>query len=356
MSEAIVAAWTRVQRAMIRTRPEAFTRDEWAYLVAFVDAERLRAVFDDAFGRAPNSLPRPRGRVAVWLPNNVSLLGPLTLILLTLTGNRVRVKAGSRAEDLASAFVRFVRELGEEALFANVVVEQFGRGDPRNAAMAAEADVRIAFGSDEGVHAIEALPHPLGSSGFYFADKTSEAWVRPDADDDVLRSVAKVFAIYGTAGCTSPRRLIVMDGSGRDALRIRDALAALWPAAVRQDVPMHTASQNVASAQIANAKEWQAMLTPRNAAVLAVGTASLAAPGGVLTLAIVPASADEAIATLPPNIQTIGIEHPGDALAARLAAAGAKRIVPIAAMHDFGPVWDGYDWWRQTFTLVEVRR
>jgi len=354
MSEAAIAAWTRVQRAMIRTRPETFTRDEWAYLIAFVDADRLRSVAGDAFGA--NVLPHPRGHVAVWLPNNVSLLGPLTLILLTLTGNRVRAKAGSRAEDLASAFVSFVRELGEEALFEKFTVEQFGRDDPRNEEMAAEADVRIAFGSDEGVRGIEALPHPLGSSGFYFADKTSEAWIRPDADENELRAVAKVFAIYGTAGCTSPRRLIVLDGTNEDALRIRDALAALWSAAVRQDVPMHTASQNVASAQIANAMEWQAVLTPRNAAVLAIGTASLPAPTGALTLAIVPASAGEAIATLPPNIQTIGIEHPDDALAARLAAAGAKRIVPIAAMHDFGPIWDGYDWWRQTFTLVEVRR
>src|ERR1044071_5041689 len=100
MSEALIAAWTRVQRAMIRTRPEAFTRDEWAYLIAFVDAERLRGGFD--FG--PGVLPRPRGRVALWPPNNVSLLRQLTLILPTLTGNRVRVKAGSRAAEPASAF------------------------------------------------------------------------------------------------------------------------------------------------------------------------------------------------------------------------------------------------------------
>jgi len=352
MSEAMIAAWTRVQRAMVRTRPEAFTRDEWAYLIAFVDSERLRAVFRELNGDA--HLFIPRGRVAVWLPNNVSLLGPLTLILLTLTGNRIRVKAGSRAEDLASAFVRFVRETGEEALLANVVVEQFDRGDPRNAAMAAEADVRIVFGSDEGVRAVDALPHPPGSSGFYFSDRTSEAWIRPDADEEVLRSVAKVFAIYGTAGCTSPRRLVVVDGADADALRIRDALAALWPAVVRQDVPMHTASQNVAAAQIANAMEWQAIATPRNAAVLAAGTTSLAPPIGMLTLTIVPASVDEAIATMPPNIQTVGVALDVDA--ARLAAAGAKRIVPIAAMHDFGPTWDGYDWWRQTFAAIEVRR
>src|ERR1043165_5682909 len=225
-----IAAWTRVQRAMVRTRPDAFTRDEWAYVIAYLDAERLRAPFA-AF--QAGRIARPRGRVAVWLPNNVSLLGPLTLILLTLSGNRIRVKAGSRAEDLASAFVRFVRECGEEALLENVVVEQCDRADPRNAEMAAEADVRIAFGSDEGVRAVEALPHRAGSSGFYFADRTSEAWIRPEANEETLRTVAKVFAIYGTAGCTSPRRLVVLGGDDADALRVRDGLAALWPRAVR---------------------------------------------------------------------------------------------------------------------------
>lgn len=297
---------------------------------------------------------RPRGRVALWLPNNVSLLGPLTIILLVLTGNRIRVKAGSRADDLATAFVQW----SPEPLFGDVTIEQFDRHDPRNAEMAAEADVRIAFGSDDAARAIDALPHPIDSIGFYFANRVSEAWIDATRiDDETLRTIAKVFAIYGTAGCTSPQRLVLPDGTEDDARHLRDALAAVWPSAVPRDVPMHHASQNIASAQLANATGWSAVTTPRNAAVLASGTPALPPPIGFLTLAIVAASTDEALATLPANIQTLGIAlDPArrDLLLPRLAATNVKRIVPIDAMHHFGALWDGWNWWQQTFVEIEV--
>lgn len=349
-----LAMFARLQRAMIRTRPEAFTRDEWAYLISFVGEANLRAPF--AAFNALHGVARPRGKVAVWLPNNVSLLGPLTIILLALTGNRVRVKAGSRADDLATAFVRW----SPEPLFDDVVIEQFDRSDPRNAEMAAEADVRIAFGTDEAARAIDALPHPIDSIGFYFANRTSEAWIdTAHFDDETLRTIAKVFAIYGTAGCTSPRRLVVLDAGEDDARRLRDALAAAWPSAVPRDVLMHHASQNIANAQLANALGWSAVTTPRNAAVLAANVGGQAPRlSGFLTLPIVAASADEALATLPANIQTIGTALEAsrrDALLPRLAAAGVKRVVPAGAMHHFGAVWDGWNWWQQTFVTIEVR-
>src|SRR5262245_53702409 len=130
--EEMLRRWRTVQRAMTRTRPDAFTRDEWAYLIAFVDERLLRAPFEELFGeRASARIACPRGPIAVWLPNNVSLLGPLTLILLSLTGNSIRVKAGSRADDLASAFVTYARGVAD--VLSEVTVEQFDRTDPRNA-------------------------------------------------------------------------------------------------------------------------------------------------------------------------------------------------------------------------------
>lgn len=359
-----VAAWSALRRAMIRTRPDAFTRDEWAYLIAFLDEDNLRAPFTAAFGTAAperrnvTRVARPRGRVAVWLPNNVSLLGPLTLILLSLTGNQVRVKAGSRADDLATAFVTWAREHGVGQLLDDVVIGQFGRDDSRNAAMAAEAQVRIAFGTDAAARAIEALPHPLDSIGFSFADRASEAWIdTAHLDDHTLRTAAKVFAIYGTAGCTSPRRLVIAGGSADDAARVRDALVRAWPAVAGNDVAMHHASQNVMAAQVANAGGWEAAVAPRNAAVIAAGTTTLAPPPGYLTLPVVAASVGEAIATMPPNIQTVGVALDDvDALLPALTAAGVKRVVPIGAMHHFGGVWDGWSWWQETFRETEVRR
>ena len=97
--EAVLADWAALRPAMTRTVPDGFERDEWAYLIQFLDRDNLKGAFTASFGEpvepvepgadGTGVLARPRGTVAVWLPNNVSLLGPLTLILLTLTGNRI---------------------------------------------------------------------------------------------------------------------------------------------------------------------------------------------------------------------------------------------------------------------------
>ena len=58
------------------------------------------------------------------------------------------------------------------------------------------------------------------------------------------------------------------------------------------------------------------------------------------------------MAVLPRNIQTIGyaFANPADPAWLRVIAhTRIKRLVPIAAMHHFGPVWDGQAFWRECF-------
>ena len=108
---------------------------------------------------------------------------------------------------------------------------------------------------------------------------------------------------------------------------------------------------------MAAALGWDAVLAPAHAAVLATGAHDLEEFEAPMGLPVVAASLDEAVDTLPANIQTIGhaVSDPGEArwlsLLARLAA---KRFVPLARMHHFGPVWDGTDFWHQCFEEVEV--
>jgi hypothetical protein len=368
--EEVLAGWGSLRVAMTRTLPPGFERDEWAYLIQFLEAGALRDAFTSSFGAAsdasaarPDLLARPRGTVALWLPNNVSLLGPLTTILLSLTGNRLLLKGGSRSEDLTGAFLAFaLGELEPGALRThleeNVAYEVFDRDDPRNAAYAAEAAVRIVFGGDEAAAAIEALPHPLDSRAFAFVDRRSEAWVSPGrADDELVDTLIKVFAIYGQAGCTSPRRVVLIDGEPGDALALRDRMLARWPDVIRARPAPHVASGCVMARQWAAALGWDAALATSNGAVLAAGEPDLESFEGPMGLALVAASLDRAVADLPANIQTIGhaLDDAGSPrwleLLARLAA---KRFVPLARMHHFGPVWDGSDYWRQTFEEVEV--
>jgi hypothetical protein len=363
--EECLEQWSALRRAMVRERSPEFGRDEWAYLIAFAGRENLLSAFRETFGEpaepgAADALGAPRGPVAVWLPSNVSLLGPLTLALVSLTGSPVRCKLPAEGEDVTSPFVEFAREHLPPGPLADwfatdVRVERFGRDDERGAAFASEAAVRIAFGSDEAVAAIEALPHPAGSVGFSFGDQRSEAWIDGAcADDETLRALVRVFAIYGRAGCTSPARAVLLGASADDALRVRDRLGELWEPG---EVPMHVASASVMGAQLAAGLAWQPRLAARHAGVVAAGTPDLELPEGPFTLPVVAATLEEALATAPPNLQTIGHAVP-DPTSERwlgvMADAGAKRFVPLARMHHFGPTWDGQGFWRGLFEERQV--
>ena len=116
----------------------------------------------------------------------------------------------------------------------------------------------------------------------------------------------------------------------------------------------HVASANVLAGQLAAAAGWNAALVSANTAVIATGDATLEVPQAGLLLPIVALSVEEAIASMPPNIQTVGHNADAETALSWLAGTAVKRIVPIAAMHHFGPVWDGREWWRECFEWVEL--
>ena len=363
--------WSGLRRQMVKHVPESFTRDEWAYLVAFLDETSLRQPFLESFGETisdsqarPSALIRPRGLIGIWLPNTVSLLGPLTLILASFSGAPLWVKAGSGSSDLTAAFVEYSLSNLQPGALADylreqVRIERFDRQDPRNSHMAAVAKVRVVFGSDAAVRAVHTLPHPADSVAVSFGNHRSEAWVEKDAlTEDRMVALIRVFAIYGQAGCTSPGRVVVLNGTDEESRALQESLVRLWPKAVRTDVPMHRAAGNVMEFQMASVQGWHAARFARNGGVVAAGSIELPPPTGLMTLPVVPASIAEAITFLPANIQTIGhcLRQPHDPEWLRLiAVTPAKRFVPIEAMHHFGPVWDGGNYWRQFFEEVEFQ-
>lgn len=364
--------WAQLRGCMVRQIPTSFSRDEWAYLIAFLDSANLLSIFTQTFGPRVGSpaspvrgMARPRGPVAVWLPNNVSLLGPLALVLLSLTGNPLRLKGGTQSEDLTGAFLAFaIAQLPEGPLRTyfqdQVRYAVFERNDARNKEMAASAQVRIVFGSDLAAEAIHALPHPIESTGFSFVNRRSEAWIGKGAlNEGLLRDLIKVFAIYGQAGCTSPQRVVMLGATVEEAISVRDQIIRLWPKTIQGPPAMHVASGNIMARQWAAALGWDAQLTTQHAAVLAAGDFNLAEFVTTMGLMIVAGTVEEAAASLPPNIQTLGyaLTAPTEMNWLKLLArTQVKRFVPIAQMHHFGPVWDGQDFWRQTFEHVQIQQ
>jgi hypothetical protein len=365
----VITEWGALRGAMRKAVPAEFSRDEWAYLMTFLAPENLHAPFLEAFGKPvdggrPSRLARPRGAVAVWLPNNVSLLGPLTLILLSLTGNRILLKGGSRSDDLTGAFLAFAREhLAEGALRScleqRVQLEIFAHGDERQRNMIEQADVRIVFGSDASAAAIHAAAPPLRGTGFSFVDRQSQAWIEAGAaTDEVLGNLIRVFAIYGRAGCTSPRRIVLLNGTRQEALALRSRMLDLWPEVLRFRPPLHVASANTMAMQWAAALGWDAAAAVNHHAVVGVGDLAMETIDAPMFLPICPATPEEAARQLPANVQTLGhaFVDPADPRWLRLAAATLiKRLVPIARMHHFGPLWDGQRFWSQCFEEMEVQ-
>lgn len=370
--DAVLADWVHLRLPMTREKPEAFTRDEWAYLIGFLERENLEAAFGQAFGARDRSAAtgtihleaRPGGSIAMWLPNNVSLLGALALILLSLTGNHLRIKAGSRGGDLTGAFLdyalaRLPAGALRDRLSVSVEVETFSRADPRNAAWAAAARTRIVFGSDAAAESIDALPHPKESVGFSFGHRESEAWIEAGAADDaLLGTLLAVFNVYGQAACTSPARVVLLDGAPGDAATLRDRLLDLWPRRFPKDPEMALASASALDHQWALSLGWDSRLAPRHGAALAAGGDGLPKPGGLRLLPLVALSEERAFETLPEKIQTLGFgltPARARALLPRVAGSSVKRFVPLSDMHRFGPVWDGRAFWRETFDLAETR-
>lgn len=368
--EEVVGQWSSLRRAMTTSLPEPFTRDEWAYLMAFLDRANLLAPFETTFGVSvptslePQRLLRPRGMVAVWLPNNVSLLGPLLTVLLSLSGNPMWLKVGSRGENLVEPFLGFAkRHLPAGALRryleVSVRVEAFDAVSPRNREMAEQASVRVIFGSDQAAEAVHGLPHPVDSIGISFTDRQSEAWVeRPALDEATLEALVKAVAVFGQLGCTSPRRVWLLDGDRMRAQQLMARLAACWPRVIRRPAGLHIASSNVMSYHVAKALRWEAVLTASNAAVLAVGEADLPAIPGVMVLPISWAPLEAVVAALPRNIQTIGyaLSYPKDERWLKvLEHSRIKRFVPVADMHRFHFTWDGVAFWAQVFEEVQIR-
>jgi hypothetical protein len=341
MSETLASAgWalprTELLRAMARGPvAEGFSRDEWAYLMA-----AIRDLPDPPVDRTA------RSPVAIWLPSNVSLLGAHAITLVAWTGAEVHAKVGTRGRDLTETWVEWARR--HSTMLSRVQLRHFDREDQRSAAeMSCGAQGRIAFGSDEAVSAVQDLPHDPHAPFYGFGDRRSEAWLDvASASEKDLRALVRAFAIFGRAGCTSPSRAVLIGGTSADADRLRDLLAALWPKVIREPVEMHMASQNAMATQVVAACGWRPVRTAGSAAVVASGPLDAGPAVGTATLPVVAASLEEAVATVPANLQTIGYATATpDAWKDAVAATPACRFVQLTDMHTFSPVWDGLPWW-----------
>jgi len=365
----LIDDWISLQRKMVHNIPDDFTRDEWAYLISFLGKSNLTKPISISFGipvsesgKFVSILAKPRGIVSLWLPNNVSLLGPLMLILLSLSGNKILMKGGSRSKNLTGIFLEYATDnlpAGQlkNHLSSNIKLDFFEHSDDRNVSMASTAHNRIFFGSTEAGNQIDHFDHPLNSQGFYFIDRRSEAWVDyKTVNDDLIDTIIKVFTVYGQAGCTSPKKIVLIDGNQKTAITFRDRLLSRWSNIESLYPSQHVASENIMANQLFSAYGWDVKNTDSNKAVIPLGK-DLTIPDTLTSLPITWGTLNYAIDQLPENIQTIGhaiAENDYNYYLGCIVSAPIKRFVPLSQMHHFGPLWDGFNYWKNLFEEIEI--
>ncbi|WP_304511586.1 acyl-CoA reductase [Desulfobacula sp.] len=369
--DVMISDWLGLRPKMVKNLPNGFSRDEWAYLISFLCFDNLVRPFENSFGEKlekfggdVQTLLRPRGHVALWLPNNVSLLGPLILILLSLSGNSISIKGGSQSENLTNIFISYIistlpdEVLLKKYLLDNVLYQTFDRHDSRNIEMAKNANIRIIFGSDEAAANINSIKHPIESIGFNFINRKSEVWIEKNAlNESSIDTLIKVFAIYGQAGCTSPGKVTIVDGDQNDVKYLKDRIVEKWSSIIPNKPDQYIASNNILAKQLALSSGWAADLTNLNGSLIAAGSYDLKDLNSLMALPIVWAGLEQAIDRLPENIQTLGyiLNDPKEIKWLNIISkTKIKRFVPVEKMHHFSFIWDGYKYWQQLFETVEV--
>jgi hypothetical protein len=371
----VIDAWEVIMKAMLQKLPDDFSRSEWAYLASFLQPTRLKSVFTRAFGHfdsqsshqehhLPGVVYKPRGHVSIWLPANVSLLGPLSIILVSISGNSLQLKGSPRGENLTESFLAFVKKhapLGalRNYLHDQVKFEVFERDDARNRDMSSRSDVRIVFGSDTASAEISQLLHKPSALTFGFTARQSETWMAAGSYNDAdIEMLVKVFSVYGQAGCTSPKRVVLINGQSDEIALLSLRIINSWNSLNGPRPEPHLASSSIFASQMGAVKGWQSMIADDNRGCLLTGGPDLPLVDATPALHLVCASIDKAGETTPPNIQTIGYVCPPAKLAEwgpTLFKLPVKRLVPLSEMHHFGPIWDGFEFWRDLFEAVEVR-
>lgn len=367
--------WEVIMKAMLREIPVEFSRSDWAYLASFLQPEQLKSVYSRTFGELvqpsspPENLPlgiiyKPRGQVAVWLPANVGLLGPLSIILVSISGNNLQIKGSIRGDAYSNSFLAFARKHAptgflRDYLHKQVNFDVFDRDDARNHQMSRCADVRIIFGSDTAVSALSQLQHKPTALTFGFTDHQSESWIASDSyHDSDIEMIVKIFSVYGQAGCTSPRRIVLIDGKLDEVAQLSDRILACWNYLNEPRPAADQASSSIFASQMGAVQGWKIRIASNNRGCLLIGEPDMPLVEATPALHLVAAPLEIAARTMPANIQTIGYLCSHSRLsdwAKVLLKFPIKRLVPLGEMHHFGPVWDGFEFWRNLFEAVEVR-
>jgi hypothetical protein len=178
----------------------------------------------DAFDAFVSIEPRkslrvlPQGVACHWIAGNVPLLGLFSWALSAVAGNINVIRTSSRAGDFMTPILQLLARLSAEgrALADDTLVLSFAREDEAShRAMSAAANVRIAWGGQEAVESVMALPARWDCETVVLGPRMSLAVVDPTLTSDrVLSRLASDIAYFDQQACSSPQWIFVKGDRG----------------------------------------------------------------------------------------------------------------------------------------------
>lgn len=163
----------------------------------------------------------PKGLVCHWIAGNVPLLGMFSWAISALVGNRNVIRISSRQEDLISPLLRQLAGLSDAGarLARETLLVYFDReNESAHRAMSAAADVRIAWGGEEAVSAIQNLPCEWDCETVTLGPRVSLAVADPALlTDRVMGRLVTDVVYFDQLACSSPQYLFLKGKPGEPA-------------------------------------------------------------------------------------------------------------------------------------------
>jgi hypothetical protein len=357
--EQAVAACDAVARRLFRD-PAARAHPELIALASWLRRANLRHLVEDM----PRDMRVPRGLAFHVPPANVDTIAMYTLALSWLTGNRNVVRLSSRsgvaAERICAALNAVLAEPGFAGLRAATAVLTWDHSPEPTAECSSVCDVRLLWGGDAAVTALQAFPMRPGARDLHFTDRFSlaaasaGAWLgAAEADrDELARRFANDVSWFDQQGCSSPRLMVWCGDPLEAAAASEDLFSRMSSQLDARGYKLPLGAVTAKQAWVAGAAIDRPVTRVRSYgnAVTVVGLESLDGldrehPGGGVLLEVVV----EDLAALAPHVvrrdQTlVAFGFAATELESFVAATGGRGIDRIAQFGDalrFDHHWDG---------------
>lgn len=325
--------------------------------------------------RSDGALRVARGVTLHFPPTNVDTLFVYSWALSFLAGNRAIVRLSERAGPLTALLAGHLLTVladAPPAVAQSTRLITYARNAETSAALSALCDLRVIWGGNASIAALQAIPLPPHARDLTFPDRTSLAALSVPAvaalDEADLNTLAESFYndafLFDQMACSSPR-LIAWVGTDETAVAARFYKALSQVATARGYTPawgtILEKRTQAAEALVAGRARACRMTDP---ALTVIDLKALSghqprATGGGLFDHIRIDSLNDLLSTLSRHNQTLAVfGFKTDVLEEFVRAAGPRspdRIVPVGQALTFGNLWDGHDLVHEFTRLVAIQ-